>query len=88
MDKDRSTATKERRQAKLDGLFKGKRFVVVGPIDLKGNEVFKTPMGNHGQQGWLVEQEDDSSVKYCVGERLLKLMHDQYGAVDLPDSES
>ena len=83
----RSEDTKARRQAKLDALFKGRRFVVKSEVHLSGDEVFRTPLGNLGQHGYLVAQADDPSVLYCVGERLLRLMHDQYDAVDLPLSE-
>lgn len=83
----RSQTLSESRQAKMDALFKDKKFEIVKEVNLPQGQHFVTPLGNKGRNGFVVK-EVGTDNQFAVGATTLKLMAETYGAVTLPEKPS
>lgn len=79
----RGEALKATRQRKLDEAFAGRAFEVVAEVNLPPGQVFQTPFGNKGRHGYII-RDRETGDRMVVGKQVLRILHDQYQAVALP----
>lgn len=79
---DQKTTWHETRKARLDDLFEGKKFRVVG--EFKSDEPKATPLGYKVKSGYTLEAVDGGE-RIVVGKALLNTLADDYDAVDKPE---
>jgi hypothetical protein len=72
------------RHKRLVDLFAGRKFVILREVHLPEDELFRTPLGHTGRNGWLVQEIGNPENSFIVGLSLLKLMHNKFDAIDLP----
>jgi hypothetical protein len=68
------------RKVKMDDLYKGKKFTIEKRVDLEGNNVFQTKLGNKGRHGFVIV-DNATGEKECVGATMLKVLYEQYKGV-------
>lgn len=78
------------RKAILDGLFLDRKYDVVGEVHLGQDDngaqlVFKTPLGNKGRHGWVLEPVGGGE-RIVFGRTMLLRISEEYGSFELPDS--
>jgi hypothetical protein len=84
----RGVALAATKQAKLDTLFSNRRYRIVSEIHLtESDEPFKTPLGNTGRNGYLLEEVGNETNRFPIGETALRKAASEYGAVTLPVRE-
>lgn len=77
---DRSDKWHSTRRAREVALFSDRRFEVVREVS---GESFKTPLGYSAKNGYEVRNVDTGET-FKVGKTTLKVMAEEYGAVELP----
>lgn len=78
----------ETRQAKMDELFKGKKFRIVD--EFKSENPLATPLGYKIKSGYRLEQVGlpvDTVNEFVVGKSLLNTLVEKYQAVDRPEAK-
>lgn len=91
----RSESLAATREAKMVELFSGKHYTVLQEVHLEKGQVFQTPLGNKGRNGYVIEQVDAEGnpvlnaetgrpVRHVVGIQTLTIAQDQFGAVTVP----
>lgn len=76
----------ETRKAKLDKLFKGKKFRIAEEVNL--DEPVATPLGYKIKKGYKIVETDKLTrdyVEYYVGKSLLNILAEDYDAVVMPE---
>lgn len=82
---DQKSKWHETRKARLDELFKGKKFVV--REEFKFDEPVATPLGYTIKSGYSIVEVDKLTrdhVEYFVGKSLLNILVEEYAAVEKP----
>lgn len=77
-------AARPGRQKRLEDLFQGRHFDIIKEVHLPSDQRFRTPLGHTGRNGWIVQETADPSNKFIVGLSLLKVMQNQFQAVEIP----
>lgn len=72
----------ETRKARMDELFTGKKFRVVGEVSY--DEAVATPLGYKVKNGYKLEPENGGE-SFVVGKSLLNTLADEYDAVEKPE---
>lgn len=84
---DRRTALVAARAAKFASVFEGKRFEIVKEVNLPEGQVFQTPFGNKGRNGYVLVEVGNESNRITVGATAVKKAADLYGSVTPPVKE-
>lgn len=73
--------------AKMEELFKDRKYTVRREVHLEGNQRFVTPFGNKGRHGFILDETGADPVhRLVVGESVLRRAAELYGSVELPES--
>jgi hypothetical protein len=75
----------ETRKARMDELFKGKKFQI--EEEVKFDEPVATPLGYKIKSGYRIVEIDKLTrdyVEYFVGKSLVKILADEYDAIEKP----
>lgn len=67
----------------FDLAYTGQFFEVVREVHLPPGQVFKNRMGRIGRHGWIIRNIATGEME-IVGEKLIRLIHDRYSAIELP----
>jgi hypothetical protein len=78
---DQKSKWHETRKARLDELFTGKKFHIVG--EFKSDEPVATPLGYKVKSGYRLEPTEGGDT-FVVGKSLLNTLADEYNAVEKP----
>lgn len=77
-------AKRERMYARLDEYYKDKQFDLVRRVELPEGQVFRTKMGNRCRCGYVI-RDRATGEEQGVGEMMLRIIHERYGNVPLPE---
>jgi len=70
-------------QIKMDALFKGKTFDVVGRINLPKGQTFVTPLGVLAQHGWTIRCIETGEL-YSIGYKVYAQLRRHYKNLTIP----
>lgn len=81
----RADAPGQARQRKLDEAFRGKAFEVEQEIHLPPGKVCLTMLGHKARHVFII-RDTATGDRHVVTARTLRLIHDEYSGVELPDT--
>lgn len=68
---------------KLNALYAGKTFDIVGEVHLPKGQVFRTKYDSTGQHGFIL-QDRETGERQVVGHYMLRRIHRMYLCVNMP----